>query len=64
MLQSNFTQEEITNILVLIETGARSISSQTELSKAGEVLIVASALANKIRQLNQQVDQYEIKDAN
>ncbi len=47
-----FTQEELQNILVLIETGARSISSQSSLDKAGEVLILAKNLQDKLIDFN------------
>jgi hypothetical protein len=49
MSQSDFTQEEISNMLVLIEAGARNICAQTELTKAGEILAFAAGLSAKIK---------------
>lgn len=47
-----FTQEELQDVLVLIETGARSISSQNPLDKAAEVLILAKNLSIKLIEFN------------
>jgi hypothetical protein len=46
------TQEELQNLLVLIETGARSISSQNPLDKAAEILILAKNLSTKLIEFN------------
>lgn len=46
------TQEELQNVLILIETGARSISSQNPLDKAAEILIIAKDLSDKLKNFN------------
>jgi len=46
------TQEELQNVLILIETGARSISSQNPLDKAAEILIIAKNLSDKLIDFN------------
>ena len=43
-----FTKEEITNILVLIEAGARALSSQNKLDQASAILGAADVLSKKI----------------
>lgn len=52
MSETLFTNEELSNLLALVEAGARAIASQNPLSKAGEILIVANALAEKVKQLS------------
>jgi hypothetical protein len=53
MSKTLFTTEEVSNILALIEMGARTISSQNPIDKAGEVLMVANTLMEKVKLLNQ-----------
>ncbi len=45
---SEFTKEEVTNVLVLIETGARALSSQNKLDQASAILAAADALSKKL----------------
>ena len=47
----DFTKEEVNNLLILIDAGARSISSQNQLSKAAEVLAAAGVLSEKVAKL-------------
>ncbi len=44
----NFSKEEVSNILVFIENGARSLSSQSKLGEASSILATADALTKKI----------------
>lgn len=47
------TQDELNNVLILIQAGARSLSSQQpDLDKAGEILMVASTLSGKLKNVN------------
>lgn len=46
-----FTQEEVQNLLVLLEAGARSISGQNQLLQAANVLAAAHNLAEKVKKL-------------
>lgn len=47
------TQDEVNNLLVLIQAGARALSSQQgEMDKAGEILMLAHSLASKVKELN------------
>jgi hypothetical protein len=47
------TQDEITNLLVLIQAGARALSAQQgEMDKAGEILMVAHNLSVKVKSVN------------
>jgi len=43
-----FTKEEVTNILVLVEAGARALSSQNKLDQAAAILGAADALSKKL----------------
>lgn len=45
------TKEEIQNVLVLVEAGARAISSQNSLDKAGVILATAHDLCVKLSKL-------------
>lgn len=45
------TKEEVQNLLILIEAGARAISSQNPLDKAGAILSTAHDLATKVAKL-------------
>lgn len=47
----SFTKEEVMNISILIEAGARSLSSQNKLTEAGSILSVASGLIDKVQKL-------------
>jgi hypothetical protein len=46
-----FTQEEVQNLLVLVEAGARAISGQNQLLQAANVLAAAHNLAEKVKKL-------------
>jgi len=47
------TQDEINNLLVLIQAGARALSAQQgEMDKAGEILMVAHSLTTKVKTLS------------
>jgi len=46
---AEFTQEELNNLLVLIETGARAIAERSDLQSAQNVLAAAAQLINKLR---------------
>ena len=47
------TQDEVNNLLILIQAGARALSSQQgEMDKAGEILMVAHSLASKVKLVN------------
>lgn len=48
---SEFTKEEVTNILVLVEAGARALSSQNKLDQAAAILGAADALSKKLTTL-------------
>lgn len=44
------TQDEVNNLLILIQAGARALSSQQgEMDKAGEILMVAHNLSVKLK---------------
>lgn len=45
---SEFTKEEVTNVLVLIEAGARALSSQNKLDQASVILATADGLSKKL----------------
>jgi hypothetical protein len=45
------TKEEIQNVLVLVEAGARAISSQNPLDKAGAIMATAHELSVKLSKL-------------
>lgn len=45
---SEFTKEEVTNVLVLIEAGARALSSQNKLDQASAILATADTLSKKL----------------
>lgn len=45
---SEFTKEEVTNVLVLIENGARALASQNKLDQASAILATADALSKKL----------------
>lgn len=46
---AEFTQEELNNLLVLVETGARAIAERSDLQNAQNVLAAAANLINKLR---------------
>lgn len=45
---SEFTKEEVTNVLVLVEAGARALSSQNKLDQASAILAAADMLSKKL----------------
>lgn len=51
------TKEEIQNVLVLVEAGARAISSQNSLDKAGAILATAHDLSVKLSKLAEVIDE-------
>lgn len=51
-----FTQEEVQNLLVLLEAGARAVSSQSQLLHAANVLTTAHNLAEKVKKLVKEND--------
>ena len=51
-----FTQEEVQNLLALLEAGARTVSSQSQLLQAANVLAAAHNLAEKIKKLVKEND--------
>lgn len=50
----SFTAEEVGNLSTLIEAGARALAAQSQLNKAGEILLVSNVLLEKIKQLGQE----------
>ena len=54
-----FTQEEVQNLLVLVEAGARAISGQNQLLQAANVLAAAHNLAEKVKKLAPPVPEQE-----
>jgi hypothetical protein len=51
------TKEEIQNVLVLIDAGARALASQNSLDKASGILATAHDLANKLVKLEEPKDE-------
>jgi hypothetical protein len=47
------TKEEIQNILVLIDAGARALASQNPLDKASSIMATAHDLAQKLAKLGE-----------
>lgn len=45
------TKEEVQNVLVLIEAGARALAAQNPLDKGGNIMMTAHALAEKVAEL-------------
>lgn len=46
-----FSQEEVNNLLVLLDAGARSLAAQNKLDKAAGILGAADALSKKVAEL-------------
>lgn len=53
------TKEEVQNVLILIEAGARALSSQNTLDKAGAIFAAAHDLSMKIAKMADSVPQEE-----
>lgn len=49
MEEKDFTSEEIQNIVVLMEVGARRLTEQNDLAKSTEILSAALALIQKLK---------------
>lgn len=45
------TKEEIQNVVVLIDAGARALASQNPLDKAGAIMATAHELAQKLAKM-------------
>lgn len=43
-----FTEQELSNLVGFVETGARSVAASSPLDKAGQVLLIADALVKKL----------------
>lgn len=46
-----FTKEEVQNLLVLVDAGARAVAGQSSLAQAANVLATADALTTKVKGL-------------
>lgn len=51
-----FTAEELKNLVVLLDSGARAVASQNDLEAAGNVMHIAGALKKKIENYAQKLE--------